>query len=314
MVKAGFAREGQAMVNAKLRNINLNLILVLRALLQHGSVSRAADVLHRSPSAISAALAQLRTALEDPLFVRVGARLQPTAKAAALSAPLEAIYAQLEHFFESEEFRADQSDRQFVVSGPDILIQSIGALLVRTIRRAAPGMSIHFVDLRENLAEAMAAREIDFALLPDVAVASLAPAPLNFVELASFEVDTALMDPLHPLASQSTLSEEQLFQCKRVGFRPDQSLLKVPVPDWLDSASFAIVASQLLPIPYLIEDTDLVATITKAMANDAIAIRDLVAVPLERPYTIKNGIAWSSVFESDPAHTWFRHSVATAHA
>jgi DNA-binding transcriptional LysR family regulator len=303
---------GNAMVNPKLRNINLNLILVLRALLRHGSVSKAADVLGRSPSAISTALSQLRTALEDPLFVRVGSRLQATAKAAALAGPLETICDQLEHFFASEEFQAEHSDRQFVVAGPDVLVYSIGAHLVRTLRRHAPGMSIHFVDLSDSLAEAMAAREIDFALLPDVAVTSLEPAPLKFLELASFEVDTALMDPTHPFAKQRTLSESDLSECKRLGFRPDQSLLKVPVPDWLDSANFTVVASQLLPIPYLVEGTDLVATVTASMAQDAMAVRKLIAVGLEQPYVIRNGLAWSSVFDTDPAHAWFRNAVASA--
>ena len=298
------------MVNPSLRNVNLNLIPVLRALLQEGSVSQAAAVLGRSPSAISAALAQLRTALQDPLFVRIGGRLQPTARAAALAEPLDALYRHLESFFKSDAFQPEQSDRKFVVASPDIMIYSIGPQLVRTLREQAPGMSIHFLDVGSDLTDAMAMREIDFALLPKVAIASLAPAPLRYLDLQSFPVDTALMSSNHPLAGRKLLSETDLLNCKRIGFRPDPALLKTPTPSWLDSATFEVVVSQLLPIPYLLEGTDLVAVVTKSMAQSATSGRSLVALDLETPYVLDTGLAWSPVFDADPAHAWFRNAVA----
>jgi len=57
-----------------LKNVNLNLLTVLHALLKTGSVSDAAELVNRTPSAVSSSLSQLREVLEDPLFVRVGAR------------------------------------------------------------------------------------------------------------------------------------------------------------------------------------------------------------------------------------------------
>ena len=60
-----------AMVAAMARP-DLNLLVTLDVLLAEGSVARAARRLRLSPSAMSRALARLRTATGDPLLVRAG--------------------------------------------------------------------------------------------------------------------------------------------------------------------------------------------------------------------------------------------------
>src|SRR5919197_6691598 len=63
---------------------DLNLLVTLDALLAEGSVARAAKRLRLSPSAMSRALARLRTATGDPLLVRAGRGLVPTPRALEL--------------------------------------------------------------------------------------------------------------------------------------------------------------------------------------------------------------------------------------
>ncbi len=71
--------------------LDLNLLVVLDALLEHGSTVEAARRLGRTQSAVSHALRRLRERFGDPLFVRVGRALAPTARAEALRAPLRAV-------------------------------------------------------------------------------------------------------------------------------------------------------------------------------------------------------------------------------
>ena len=61
-----------------LRRIDLNLLLLFDVLMQVGSVSKAADQLGRTQSAVSHALGRLREQLGDPLLVKVGGRMQPS--------------------------------------------------------------------------------------------------------------------------------------------------------------------------------------------------------------------------------------------
>lgn len=70
-----------------IRSVDLNLLVVLDALLRTSSVSRTGDELHMSQPAVSAALARLRKSFGDPLFVRSSHAMQPTrASACAFAA------------------------------------------------------------------------------------------------------------------------------------------------------------------------------------------------------------------------------------
>jgi len=71
-----------------LAGVDLNLLVALDALLVERHVGRAARRIGLSQPAASHALRRLRTLLGDPLLVRVGARMELTPRAAALSAPL----------------------------------------------------------------------------------------------------------------------------------------------------------------------------------------------------------------------------------
>jgi DNA-binding transcriptional LysR family regulator len=255
-------------------------------------------------------LSQLRAVLQDPLFVRVGGRLQPTAIAVRLGPPVEELYEQLEKIFHADTFQPEQSERKFVIASSDILINSLGPRLVKTLRKRAPGMSLHFVDVGRGLPEDMAAREIDFAILPDFAVAALAPAPLRFVRLGGLAMATVLMNPDHPLASKTSVSLQEIADFKQIGFLPDSVLLRSRPPHDTAAHGLTVVVSQHLTVPFLLPGTDLLAVVPKLVAEDALRNHDLVSVELDPPYEISIGLAWSPVFDGDPSHKWFRSAVA----
>ncbi|HKU95007.1 MAG TPA: LysR family transcriptional regulator [Vineibacter sp.] len=72
-------------VAVSLRNVNLNLLPVFHVLVNESNLSRAADILGMSQSAVSHALAKLRVQFRDPLFVRSGKGVEPTARALELN-------------------------------------------------------------------------------------------------------------------------------------------------------------------------------------------------------------------------------------
>jgi DNA-binding transcriptional LysR family regulator len=63
------------------RKLDLNLLVLFRALCDERSVTAAAIKLNMSQSAVSHGLARLRTYFSDTLFVRAGSRMEPTARA-----------------------------------------------------------------------------------------------------------------------------------------------------------------------------------------------------------------------------------------
>uniref|UniRef100_UPI000F012770 LysR family transcriptional regulator n=1 Tax=Pseudomonas viridiflava TaxID=33069 RepID=UPI000F012770 len=64
-----------------LRRVDLNLLIVFETLMHERSVTRAAEKLFLGQPAISAALSRLRGLIDDPLFVRTGRSMEPTARA-----------------------------------------------------------------------------------------------------------------------------------------------------------------------------------------------------------------------------------------
>lgn len=92
--------------------VDLNLILVLHHVLVEGSVARAAERLHVTPSAVSNALARLRQLVGDPLFVRSGRTVVPTLFARELAPQVATAVEGLRHILESRrEFNADVCTR-----------------------------------------------------------------------------------------------------------------------------------------------------------------------------------------------------------
>jgi len=57
---------------------DLNLLIYLHHLIQHGSVTQVAHELGVSQPAVSAGLRRLRALLNDPVMVRAGGKMVPT--------------------------------------------------------------------------------------------------------------------------------------------------------------------------------------------------------------------------------------------
>jgi DNA-binding transcriptional LysR family regulator len=126
-----------------LREVDANLLVILDALLVDASVTRAAERLGRSASAISHALAKLREIFADELFVRAGQKLVPTAKALELAPTVHVILAGMESLLRpNKPFDPSLEDRDFAAAASEagelILVQP----LRQRLKQAAPGVRL----------------------------------------------------------------------------------------------------------------------------------------------------------------------------
>ena len=92
--------EGKPQIFTTLRNIDLNLLTIFEAVYVHKGIVNAAKVLNLTPSAISQSIQKLRVIFPDPLFIRKGQGVTPTAFAMHLheyiSQGLESILGALD--------------------------------------------------------------------------------------------------------------------------------------------------------------------------------------------------------------------------
>ncbi len=125
---------------------DLNLLVTLDVLLAEGNVTRAAQRLHLSPSAMSRALARLRETTGDPLLVRAGRGLVPTPRALQLRAQVSQLVQDSQAVLRpAEQLDLQQLVRTFTLRVSDGFTENFGPSLIARISQEAPGVRLRFV-------------------------------------------------------------------------------------------------------------------------------------------------------------------------
>ncbi|MBB4145660.1 LysR family transcriptional regulator [Rhizobium rhizoryzae] len=149
-----------------LNTLDLNLLKVFVAVWDLRSISAAGDRLGLTQPAISHALKRLREHFSDPLFLRVGHRMQPTDMAQRLYEPLNrALKIIAETVLNSEEFDPATSDRSFTIAMSDISEFYCLPKLLVYLQHNAPSIRIKSVQLdAQSAATSLRTGQIDLVL------------------------------------------------------------------------------------------------------------------------------------------------------
>src|SRR5262245_25615434 len=109
----------ETIMSVNLSAIDLNLFLVLHAVLEERSATRAASRLHVTQSAVSNALARLRQLLGDPLVVRSGRGLVPTPRAEQLAPLVRDVADRIALALDRRGFVPEETTRTFTIALAD---------------------------------------------------------------------------------------------------------------------------------------------------------------------------------------------------
>lgn len=128
------------------RKIDLNLLIAFAVLFREQSVSLAADKLHLGQPAVSGSLSRLREMFDDPLFIRSGHRIQPTARATELHTELMPLLEQLQSaLFQQAEFNPANAKATVTIGMTDWVEMWLMPRLVPALREQAPGVRLNVV-------------------------------------------------------------------------------------------------------------------------------------------------------------------------
>jgi DNA-binding transcriptional LysR family regulator len=148
-----------------LHGVDMNLLVVLDALLAERHVTRAALRINRSQPAVSHALSRLRHLLDDPILVRVDGRLEPTARALEIARPLRDALGLIGGVLGDPERAPGAQARHFHLSMSDYAADALLPSLSRELRRRSPGTRLSLLALGRRAAlAAVEAGEIDLAV------------------------------------------------------------------------------------------------------------------------------------------------------
>lgn len=152
--------------------IDLNLLPIAVTLYDLRSVSRTATRLGMSQPAVSAALARLRKAFDDPLFVRTTRGMEPTPRAEALIAPArEALASIEENVLSGLSFDPPTTRRTFTFALSDVGEMVFLPKLLAHLREQAPHAGVRSVTLPlREIEDGLESGEIDLAIgyFPDL--------------------------------------------------------------------------------------------------------------------------------------------------
>ena len=115
--------------------IDLNLLRVFDAVMEDRSVLRASQRVFLSQSAVSHSLARLREMLDDELFVRTSAGMQPTARAIAMAPLVRDALKTLEAAIGPPKFDPGSSTKTFTIAANDFTTAIVTPHLLRILRR-----------------------------------------------------------------------------------------------------------------------------------------------------------------------------------
>ncbi|MHB8762867.1 MAG: LysR family transcriptional regulator [Deferrisomatales bacterium] len=290
-----------------LTGVNLNLLHALAALLEEGSVSRAAARLHVTQSAMSKSLGQLRRLLGDPLLVRAGTRMAPTERALGLRAPLAQVLASVGALFSDPGFDPATCTRGFTVAVTDYVARYLLPDVLERVFREAPGVRVNAVAWRPELAAELGDGGIHLAT---VIVDALPPSIRR--DRIDQDVFVCCLRRGHPLAGALTLDGYCAHPHAAITAGGD----KVRV---IDRALAALGRRRdvVLTMPYyepamdVAGRTDLLLTLPRHIGRNisgryGLAWEELPfdAGPLEY------SLIWHARYDNDPAHRWLRRALS----
>ncbi|MDH5208609.1 MAG: LysR substrate-binding domain-containing protein [Burkholderiaceae bacterium] len=296
-----------------LRSVDLNLLPVFEAAYEEQTLSRAAQRLAMTQSAVSHALSRLRQVFNDELFVRKGRGVVPTPAATSIYRKLHgALGAVRQSVSESRRFDPRTSTRSFFISVSHPLGPLMAVRLLEQLAEAAPDIKVAFTTRSRPI-------ELDRALRDgrvDAAIDWLVPAsgPFNGVTLFDDEI-VAVARSEHP-DLRKTRTIEDLKRGRFVSLRRRVEG-ESPVPgiqEWSRlQLNIALEVSEILEVFMVASRSDLFGLIPHSMlkiARDTLGLRALPVQVTTKSFPIK--MVWSAGREADPAQVFIRKQIGLA--
>ena len=148
----------------QLSRIDLNLLVALQVMLEECNVSRAAERLFVTQSAMSKTLGRLRDLLDDPLFTRSPHGMVPTPRAESLQAELACLLQGVQALVNEKAFEPSLYEGEFVIAIAEYIGVALLPALMEVLQAEAPGMQIKVLSRIEHQLEELEAGSLDFAV------------------------------------------------------------------------------------------------------------------------------------------------------
>mgnify|MGYP005846587959 FL=1 len=294
------------MVN--LRNFDLNLLVIFRAIMHRGSIAGAAEEIGLSPSAVSHALARLRVMLNDELFFRTADGVSPTDRARELNADIErglgfiSTAISLQH-----QFVPAQAERVFTMQVADYVSGFLLPRLAQRLQVEAPGVSFDILPFSISTESVWDRVDMQVRLTPG----RLQPEMVRSQRLLADDI-VVLMRREHPRAGEPMTAE---LYADLPHVKLSQSATGTTVIDDALAARglkrhMAMTVASWFEIPDIVAGSDLIAIAPQRLFSPDPRLSNLRATPLPLEEVVFSfDLCWDHRTEREPGQKWLRKVV-----
>ena len=294
-----------------LNHLNLNLLRSLHILLEERHVSRAAERLHLTQSAVSRQLAQLRELCDDPLLVRDGNGLVATPHALAMQDKLSHLLTEFDDLIANKAFDPKTCKQEFVISSSDYVAQYIIPLVMNQLTAQAPNIDITYRLWQPDFLTSFNETGIHIAstMLPHK------PEHLSSVKIGE-DKTVCLMRSDHPLRDSSQLTPEELLcfpHLKVTGGGDKDSMIDSHLKQLGLKRRIGLKVPFFSAAVNTLKNTDFIMLVPEHIANNLAKEEGLLCKPIPFVTTVhKYWLIWHPKFDQDRAHQWIRERVLHA--
>lgn len=292
--------------------LDLNLLKTLEAIYQHRNMTRAAEVLNLTPSAVSHALKRLRESLDDPLFERRGSHMVPTPVCRQLLPELMNTLASLRQTLQSFGVFDPSTAKQTVrIAIHDALEALLLPSILTHFQVKAPQLKFLSVKLvRSQLEAQFEAGTVDFAL--DIARPLSAPVRHSRLSASEFCVLSSDVHFYHRELTEAVYSKAQHIA---VSNRPTGKVLEdVAFARLGIERDIAVRCQHYYTAVQIIQDQPLLLTLPRLLGEvwQQKGLR-LEPMPFKVP-EVETHLYWHRNSEHDPLLTWVQEQLQSLEA
>ncbi len=289
-----------------LRGADLNLLVALGALLEERNLTRAGERINMSQPAMSAALARLRKHFDDELLVRIGRSYVLTPLAARTLPLAQQALRQAEVALEvPPDFDPATSTRQLSISISDYAMTVMLAPLLELLRRRAPfiGVEVDPLPRDSDNTESYLQRR-------DLLIGGLGLGIPGRRQVVFRDRFVCIADRHNPRAARGSLTLDEVAGMRHAATNfgrgtvtpPERALLRHGIqPDT------TVIVPGLLPIPFAVAGTRLIAFVPERLARRCAGPLGLVIVGVDwEPPELVEAAHWHPGRSADPTLGWLR--------
>lgn len=280
------------------------LLQLLWVVYEEGSVTRAAQRLGVTQSAVSHGLDKLRGIAGDALFVKSGRGIAPTAMAGVLAERARGLLDELRHFTLAAGFEPARLNMSLTIAANDLQRDVLLPALLRRLREQAPGVSLHVVPSGAPTPAVLREQHCDLLITPRP------PLGDDIYQKRLFEDRYCIFYDAAQCAAPASMKAYRAAEHVTVLYEPRRML---DIDEWMlrkgVQRRFVATVPGMAALGAMLHGGPWIATAPSLLAVGALRGLATAPLPLETP-SMPMYMVWHQRHQDDPVHRWLRAHVA----